>query len=147
MPREAPMMRMADMPQEQPASWNVLTMTNGHNGQKAAQFPSSRPFATDSAMPSISDIELARRLRTLRRTVLMLQTELRHGHVDEGLIAEIDQQLDHGLGVDSRCERLPAAVDALRENTMTPRAELHGDTIRACERLKDEIEAIISRLG
>ncbi len=95
----------------------------------------------------MTDIELARRLRTLRRTVLMLQTELRHGHVDEGLIAEIDQQLDHGLGVDSRCERLPAAVDALRENTMTPRAELHGDTIRACERLKDEIEAIISRLG
>ncbi|MGV3636331.1 MAG: hypothetical protein ACO1NQ_01665 [Flavobacteriales bacterium] len=95
---------------------------------------------------AMTDIELARRLRTLRRSVLMLQTELRHGHVDEGLIAEIDQQLDHGLGLDDRCARLPAAVDAVRENTMTPRAELHGDTIRACERLKDEIEAIIARL-
>ncbi len=100
-----------------------------------------------SPMTSMTDIELARQLRTLRRTVLMLQTELRHGQVDSGLIAEIDQQLDHGLGLDNRCEGLPAAVDAVRENTMTPRPELLGDTIRACERLKEEIEAIISRLG
>lgn len=95
----------------------------------------------------MNDLELTRRLRSLHRTVLMLETELRHGHVDEALIADIDRQMEHGIGMDLRCEDLRQAVDALRENTMTPRAELHGDTIRACERLKDAIQHIIGRMG
>lgn len=37
--------------------------------------------------PLMDDMDLARRLRVLRRTVIMLQTELRHDHVDEELIA------------------------------------------------------------
>ena len=37
----------------------------------------------------MNDLDLARRLRVLRRTVLMLQTELRHDHLDEALLAEI----------------------------------------------------------
>ena len=92
-------------------------------------------------------IELSRSLRTLRRTVVMVQTELRHGHLDEGLIADIDRQMEHGLGTDPRCESLLALVDALRENTMTPRPELYNDTARTCERLKDRIEEVIAHHG
>mgnify|MGYP001291957806 CR=1 FL=1 len=40
-----------------------------------------------------------------------------------------------------------AAVDALRESAMHPRAELFPDTIRACEKLKDAIEGVVSALG
>lgn len=94
----------------------------------------------------MTDLELSRRLRTLRRTVLMLQTELRHGNLDEALIADIDQQMEHGIGTDPRCETLRAPVDALRESTMTPRAELLTDTVRACEKLKDAIEDVTARL-
>lgn len=95
----------------------------------------------------MTDLELSRRLRTLRRTVLMLQTELRHGHMDEALITEIDQQMEHGIGTDPRCEELRGPVDALRESTMTPRTELFPDTIRACEKLKDAIEGIVARIA
>ncbi len=35
----------------------------------------------------MNDLDLARRLRRMHRTVIMLQTELRHDHVDEELIA------------------------------------------------------------
>lgn len=90
--------------------------------------------------------DLSRRLRTLYRTVLMLETELRHGHMDEELIAAIDQQMEHGIGGDPRCEELRHAVDTLRENTITPRPELLGDTIRACEKLKDAIEEVLGRM-
>jgi len=95
----------------------------------------------------MTDQELARSLRSLRRTVLMLQTELRHGHVDEDLIADIDQRMEHGIGTDPRTEELRPAVDALRENTLTPRSELLSDTIRACEKLNDAIEAVIARMN
>lgn len=95
----------------------------------------------------MTDLELSRRLRTLRRTVLMLQTELRHGNVDEALIADIDQQMEHGIGTDPRCETLRVPVDGLRENTMTPRAELVADTVRACEQLKDAIEDVTAGLA
>jgi hypothetical protein len=46
---------------------------------------------------------LARRLKTLRRTVLMLQTELRHERVDGGLLVEIKKQLEDGIASDPRC--------------------------------------------
>jgi len=94
----------------------------------------------------MNDLDLARRLRALRRTVLMLQTELRHEHVDEALIAEIDQQMEHGIATEPRCTLLPVAVDALRESAMSARVELFTDTIRACEKLKDAIEEVVSRI-
>ncbi|HPF89979.1 MAG: hypothetical protein H6590_06340 [Flavobacteriales bacterium] len=94
----------------------------------------------------MTDTELIRDLRLLQRTTLMLQTELRHGHVDGGLIDEIDRMMERGIATDPRCAELRDAVDALRENTLTPRDELHGDTIRACEALKDRIDAVIGQL-
>lgn len=94
----------------------------------------------------MTDLDLARRLRVLRRTVLMLQTELRHEHMDEALIAEIEKNMEHGIATEPRCAKLPAAVDALRESAMNPRPELFADTIRNCERLKDAIEEVMGRL-
>lgn len=95
----------------------------------------------------MNDLDLARRLRVLRRTVLMLQTELRHEHMDEALIAEIDQQMEHGIATEPRCARLPAAVDALRESALSMGEKRFDDTIRACEKLKDAIEEVVSVLG
>lgn len=95
---------------------------------------------------AMTPIELARRLRALSRTVLMLQTELRHGRLDERLIADIEGQMERGIGLDARCAGLPLLVDALRESTLTPRPELLGDTIRACEKLRDGIEGVLGRL-
>ncbi|MBL7952776.1 MAG: hypothetical protein JNM62_13775 [Flavobacteriales bacterium] len=95
----------------------------------------------------MTDLELTRSLRTLRRTVLMLQTELRNDHMDEGLIADIDRQMANGIGTDQRCDGLRVLVDALRESTLTPRAELYRDTIRACVELTDAIEDVTSRIG
>ncbi|HRH38741.1 MAG TPA: hypothetical protein PK760_10370 [Flavobacteriales bacterium] len=95
----------------------------------------------------MTDIELARSLKRLRRTVLMLQTELRHGHVDEELIATIEQQMENGIATDGRSENLRTLVDALRESTLTPRSELFTDTIRACEKVKDAIEGVMSTIG
>lgn len=94
----------------------------------------------------MTDSELIRDLRLLQRTTLMLQTELRHGHVDTDLIDAIDRMMERGITTDPRCDELRDAVDALRENTLTPRDELHGDTIRACEALKDRIDAVIGQL-
>lgn len=95
----------------------------------------------------MTDLDLIRRLRTLNRTVLMLETELRHGRVDEELLDDIDQQMERGIALDPRCTGLREAVDALRESTMTPRAELLGDTVRSCEKLRDSIEEVLGRLG
>lgn len=95
----------------------------------------------------MTDLELSRALRTLRRTVQMLETELRHGRLDEGLLADIASQLENGIASDERCAVLVRGEDSLRENTLTPRPELLGDTIRACEKLKDAIEGVLARLG
>lgn len=95
----------------------------------------------------MNDLDLARRLRVLRRTVLMLQTELRHEHMDEALIAEIDRQMEHGIGTELRCAKLPTAVDALRESALSTGMKRFDDTIRACEKLKDAIEVVVARLG
>ncbi len=94
----------------------------------------------------MTDQELARALRSLKRTVLMLQTELRHERVDEGLIDAIDQQLERGIASDPRCEGLRAHVDALREDIMTPREELIRDALRACDRLNDAVEGVLALL-
>ena len=90
--------------------------------------------------------DLVRRLRRLRRTVDMLQTDLRHGHLNDKLLAEIESHMEHGIATEPRCMRVRAYVDALRESTFTPRQELHTDTIRASENLKDAIEGVVSAL-
>ncbi len=95
----------------------------------------------------MTDRELVRALRLLRRTVDMLQTELRHGRIDEGLLADIEAHMERGIGTHPRSEALRPAVDALRESTMTPRPELLIDTVRACEKLKDGIEGVTAALG
>ncbi len=94
----------------------------------------------------MDNMDLAHRLRILRRTVLMLQTELRRDHLDEALIAEIDAQMERGIATEPRCTQLPGAVDAMRESAMNLRVELFPDTIRACEKLKDAIEVVMSRI-
>ncbi len=95
----------------------------------------------------MKDLDLARRLGRMRRTVLMLQTELRREHMDLPLLAEIDAQMEHGIAAEPRCERLPALVDALRESALSQRREQFSDTVRACEKLKDAIDEIVSLQG
>lgn len=95
---------------------------------------------------AMNDLDLSRRLRALRRSTLMLETELRQGRVDEELLADIDLKMEHGIASDPRCTDLPERVDALRESTITPRPELLSDTLRACARLRDAIEGVVSRL-
>lgn len=94
----------------------------------------------------MTDPELMRSLRTLSRTVLMLQTELRYGRMDEGLLADIEAQMERGIAADQRCAGLVAAVDALRESTFTPRPELLSDTVRAGEKLRDVIDQVLGRI-
>lgn len=91
--------------------------------------------------------DLSRRLKQLRRAVIMLQTEFRSDQLDEGLLTEIEQQMDHGIATDPRCIVLVALVDALRESTLTPRKEMFRDSARACEQLKDGIEQVIERVS
>ncbi|HQW87567.1 MAG TPA: hypothetical protein PLH93_10295 [Flavobacteriales bacterium] len=94
----------------------------------------------------MSDVELVRALRSLRRTVQMLETELRHGRLDEGLLADIESLMERGIAGDGRCTALVTGVDSLRENTLTPRPERIADTIRSCEKLKDAIEGVTTIL-
>lgn len=89
--------------------------------------------------------DLTRRLHRLRRSVIMLQTEFRREHLDVELIAELEKQMDHGISTDPACAGLSSLVDALRESTLTPRAELFRDGARSCEELKDAIEQVIQR--
>jgi len=95
----------------------------------------------------MNDQDLTRRLHRLRRSVIMLQTELRREHLDHDLIAEIEQQMDHGISADPRSASLSVLVDALRENILTPRAELFRDAARACEQLKDALSELSGRLS
>ncbi|MBK8340863.1 MAG: hypothetical protein IPK99_13095 [Flavobacteriales bacterium] len=95
----------------------------------------------------MNDLDLVRSLRRLRRTVDMLQTDLRHEHLNDRLLADIETRMEHGIATEPRCADLRGPVDALRESTLTPRPEIFADTIRACERLKDAIEDVTSRLG
>ena len=115
------------------------------------QFPfagSAQCFTAASPIfAPMEDQDLARRLRRLRRTVDMLQSDLRQHQVNEKLLAEIETHMDHGISTEPRCEKLRPAVDALRESTLTPRRELLTDTIRAGEKLKHEIEGVLGVLG
>ena len=91
--------------------------------------------------------DLVRRLRKLSRTVYMLQTDLRHGQLNNALLEEIESQMDHGISTEPRCTGRVPLVDTVRENTLTPRPELYTDTARACEKLKDAISDLVERLG
>ena len=93
---------------------------------------------------NMDTISLTRALRRLQRTVVMLRTELRHEHVDQGLIADIEAQLEAGIATHPRALHLRDAVDALRESTLTPRPELLRDAIRCCDRLYDEVEGVLA---
>lgn len=75
--------------------------------------------------------DFARRLNTLRRNVLMLETELRQEQLDEDLLADIERQLEDGMAGRSRCAVPRQHVDTLRECTLTPRKELYADTVYA----------------
>jgi len=94
----------------------------------------------------MTDQELSRALRVLRRTVMILETELRHGRLDDALITDVDAQMERGIASEPRCATLVANVDILRESTLTPRAELLGDTVRACEKLRDAIDEVVGSL-
>ncbi len=54
--------------------------------------------------------------------------------------------MEDGIATEPRCTGLRAPVDALRESTLSPRAELFGDTIRACEKLSDAIDEVLGWL-
>lgn len=94
----------------------------------------------------MNDLDLGRRLRALRRSVVMLETELRNGDLDEQLMTDIDGQVEM-IALDPRCEELRTRVDILRESTLTPRSELMRDTVRACEKLRDTVDALTARWG
>jgi hypothetical protein len=92
----------------------------------------------------MTDLDLVRSLRRLRRTVDMLQADLRREYLNAELMAEVEKHMDHGIATDRRCTKLSARVDALRESTLTPRRELYADTIRACEQLKLTIDGVLN---
>ncbi len=95
----------------------------------------------------MDDLDLARRLKRLKRTVLMFQSELHQEHLDAELLADIDVQLERGIATDPRGSALRDHVDDLRENALIPRKELFADCIRASEKLMLAIEGILERLG
>ena len=93
----------------------------------------------------MSDLDLVRQLRQLRRTVVMLETELRNGRVDRQLLADLDRHMET-ISLDPRCAAQRDQVDHLRESTLTPRPELFRDAVRVCEKLKDAIEEVVGRM-
>jgi hypothetical protein len=66
--------------------------------------------------------------------------------LDDALITDVDAQMERGIASEPRCATLVANVDTLRESTLTPRAELLGDTVRACEKLRDAIDEVVGSL-
>lgn len=95
----------------------------------------------------MKDLDLVRSLRRLRRTVDMLQADLRRIYLNAELITEVEKHMDHGIATDPRCAKLSPLVDALRESTLTPRRELYADTSRACEELKKAIDGVLNAIA
>ena len=91
--------------------------------------------------------EHLRQLRRLKRTVEQLEAEFAHGRIDEGLLADIDRMLEDGVADGEEAANLKGLLEKLRENTLTPRAELYGDGIRDCRRVKATIEGVIAVLA
>ena len=92
----------------------------------------------------MKDQDLIHRLRLLRRTVDTLETDLRRHHLSERLLDEVDSQMENGIAAEARCAGLGKLVDALRESVLTPREQLYQDAVRACWKLKDAIEGVVS---
>lgn len=95
----------------------------------------------------MNDLDLARRLKRLRRTLVMLETDLRQEYLNKQLLADIDVHMEQGIATEPRSTGLRDLVDALRESTLVTSEKLYSDAIRACEKLKDAIEGILDRLG
>ncbi len=91
--------------------------------------------------------ELVRQLRRLKRVLEQLESEFAHQRVDEGLLADIDRMLEDGLAADERVAELKDGLDDLRESTLSQRAELYADGIRACRGLKARIESLAAMVG
>lgn len=91
--------------------------------------------------------EHVRQLRLLKRTVEQLEAEFAHGRIDEGLLTDIDRILEDGVADGEEAANLKSLLERLRENTLTPRAELYKDGIRDCRRVKATIEGVIAVLG
>ena len=88
--------------------------------------------------------DLGTRLKILRRTVLLLETELRPGHTDADLLNDIEEQLEDCIATHPRGATLRQHLVAVRESTQTPRRELYTDTLRACVELHDAMEGVMS---
>lgn len=88
-----------------------------------------------------------RQLRQLKRMMEMLDTEFSHRRVDHGLLADIDRMLENGLSREPRLRDLKDRLDALRESTLSPRAELHADGVRDCRRIKVAIEHLLAEVN
>ncbi len=95
----------------------------------------------------MNDLDLTRRLKILRRSVLMLETELRNDHMDNDLLADIDRQMEEGLAAEPRTAFLRERVDALRENVMGSGSHRFRDAIRSTAELRDAIEEVMALLG
>lgn len=95
----------------------------------------------------MTDTDLRPGLRQMHRTVLMLETELRREHLDNGLVAEIEAMMERGIATHERSAGLRDLVDALRETLLTPRPERCSDGVRLCRALRDAIDAILGRMG
>ena len=117
----------------------------------------------DIRMPGLSGMELAQRMRdqdslmpiifiTGHGDVPMAVEAMKMGALDflqkpfrdQDLLDRIQQALQYDA--DRREQLTEREQIRQRMNTLTPREELHGDTIRACEALKDRIDAVIGQL-
>lgn len=76
----------------------------------------------------------------------MLETELRRGQLDDGLIEEMETMLANGIGYDVRSQSLRDRLDALRETLLTPRPHRTMDGVRSCQELKHAIQTVMSGL-
>ncbi len=91
--------------------------------------------------------QLVRLLRRMKRTLEQLESEFAHNHVDLELLRELDHMVDEGLTADTRSTEIVRQLERLRENTLTPRPEIHSDGIRDCRRLKALLEEVMGELG
>jgi hypothetical protein len=56
--------------------------------------------------------------------------------MDDTVVADIDQQLEHGIGTEPRCAHVPQAVDAIRESALSMGPKRSAYTIRSSEKQK-----------
>lgn len=90
--------------------------------------------------------QFTRQLRRLKRTVEQLGAGFAEQHIDAGLLAEIDLQLENGLAADARTADLKGLLDGLRECTLSPRPERYADGVVYCRRVKATIEGLMAEV-